>query len=453
MADARVEEANPNTNYGSSTTIKVDLATDIESYLRFNVAGVPGTIQNATLRLFSTTNTNNGPTVQGTNTNWFESGITWSNRPPATSGIVDNAGVIGTGVWTDFNVTSLVNGNGTFSFLLRAESTNGISFSSREGSNPPQLVLTLGTTPTPGPSPTPTNTPVPSNTPTVTNTPTATNTPTPTNTPAPTNTPTQTPLPTATSSPSSMPLVLSLAANGAVGNLTSVADEDIVSFNGTTWTMLFDGSDVGVGSLDLDAFYIVNANTILMSFDKDATVGPLAIDDAGILRFEATSLGPTTAGTLSVYLDGSDVGLDTNGEDIDAVAVLADGRILISTTGSVTVPGVSGVDEDILAFTPTSLGTDTSGTWQMYFDGSDVGLSTNSGEDVNGLDVASNGDIYLTTLDTFAVTGVSGENEDVFICTPTSLGSNTACTFVTTLYFDGSTWGLSANNIDAIDLP
>jgi len=48
--------------------------------------------------------------------------------------------------------------------------------------------------------------------------------------------------------------------------------------------------------------------------------------------------------------EGNDVGLDTNAEDLDAYDVLPDGRIIISTTGNPSVPGVSGADEDLLAF-------------------------------------------------------------------------------------------------------
>ena len=309
---------------------------------------------------------------------------------------------------------------------------------------------TATNTPTPGPSPTPSNTPtstptlVPSNTPT--STPTATSTPTSTNTPTPTATPTP------TSTPSSNPLYLSLASNGSVGGVAA-NDEDILWFNGATWAMYFDGSDVGVGGVDVDAITIIDADTILMSFDKAVTIGTLAVDDFDVVQFDATSLGTITTGSFSLYFDGSDVGLDTTNEDVDALELLPDGRLLVSTIGNSTVPGVSGVDEDLLAFTPTSLGDTTSGTWAMYFDGSDVDLSTSAGEDVDGVDVAANGDIYLTTVDLFAVPGISGADEDVFVCTPTLLGDVTACTYSPALYFDGSTWGLAANDVDAINLP
>jgi hypothetical protein len=79
------------------------------------------------------------------------------------------------------------------------------------------------------------------------------------------------------------------------------------------------------------------------------------------------------------------VGLTTSGENVDASAFAVDGRLLVSTTDNVKVTGASGADEDLLAFTPTQLGATTSGTWSLYFDGSDVDLSNTLDEDVNGV--------------------------------------------------------------------
>jgi len=313
---------------------------------------------------------------------------------------------------------------------------------------------------TPTPSRTPTKTSTPSNTPTAGPTSTPTNTFTPTATftatstftpgPSPTSSPTVTPTPL----PSSNPLFTSFTSNGSIGTVSSFADEDILQFDGATWGMFFDGSDItGVGSADLFAFSIVDANTILMSFSNAITIGTLAIAPQDVVQFDATSLGSVTAGTFSMYLDGSDVELSATAESIDSVSVLPDGRVLISTTGSPVVTGVaSGADEDVLAFTPTVLGPNTSGTWAMYLDGSDVGLADTSNEDIDALDIDSSGNIYLSTLGDFAVNGVSGFDEDVFVClSPTSLGDVTACAYSPALYFDGSTWGQTANDVDAFD--
>ena len=248
-----------------------------------------------------------------------------------------------------------------------------------------------------------------------------------------------------------VPLHLSLTGNQTVGGVAS-ADEDILKFDGTNWSLFFDGSDVGVGGSDLFGFDIVDADTILMSFTSAFTLNGMSVTPRDVVQFDATSLGSNTAGTFSMYLNGIDVGLDVTAENIDSVNLLPDGRMLISTTGNPVVEGVTGGrDEDVLAFTPTSLGNNTSGTWSMYFDGSDVGLAETSGEDVDALNVV-NGKVYLSTVNNFSVNGVTGADEDVFVCAPTSLGNVTACNYSSTLYFDGSAWSLSANDVDGISI-
>jgi hypothetical protein len=154
-ADARVDEANPGKNYGRSSYLQADgISTpDIEAYLRFTVSGVSNIVQSAKFRIYVTTNgTKNGPAIYTTGASWSETDIVWNNRPQPTSGEIANIGAIGTSTWVEYDVTPFVTGDGTYSFALVADSADGITFSSREGSVPPQLVLTLGAsagTPTP----------------------------------------------------------------------------------------------------------------------------------------------------------------------------------------------------------------------------------------------------------------------------------------------------------------
>jgi hypothetical protein len=249
------------------------------------------------------------------------------------------------------------------------------------------------------------------------------------------------------------PLYFTLANGGTVGGVT-VADEDVVSFNGVaTFSLAFDGSDVGLANRRIDAFSWLDADSLVFSLDTDgATLSGVAVDDSDVIRFDATSLGQTTSGTFSMYFDGSDVGLTTSGEDLDAFELLADGRIVLSTTGSASVAGVSGAAEDLLLFTPSSLGAITSGTYTMYFDGSDVGL-TNSNENIDAAAVDSLGRIFLSTAGNFSVAGASGADEDVVVFTPTTLGTSTSGTYSPSLYFDGSAFGLGSNDVFAVDLP
>jgi hypothetical protein len=142
VADARVLQANPTTNYGLITRLDVDSPGE-ESYIRFTVSGVTGAIQSATLRLFVTNGTSNGPSIYGTDNTWTETGITWNSRPAPTTGVIDNLGAATAGTWAEYNVTAYVTGDGTYNFVLLPDSTSGVTFNSREGGSPPQLVLTL----------------------------------------------------------------------------------------------------------------------------------------------------------------------------------------------------------------------------------------------------------------------------------------------------------------------
>jgi len=321
------------------------------------------------------------------------------------------------------------------------------------------------------PLPTATDTPAPTSTntavPTSTDTPTPTSTPVPTSTDTPTPTPTAVPTDTSTSTPTATPIpptpsptpgpplmYFTLSNDGVVGSLTA-ANEDIIGWDGAVgFTLLFDGSDVGLGALSVDAFALLGANQMVLSFSAPGSVPGIGgtVDDSDLVLFTASSLGNVTAGAFSLYFNGSDVGLSRTSEDIDAVELLPNGHLLVSVTGSFQAPGASGSDEDIFEFAPSSLGPVTTGSWSMYFDGSDVALGGNR-EDVDALAVTPSGGIYLSTTGGFAVPGISGADEDVFVFTPSSLGTATSGTYVAALFFDGGVLGLAGNDVTAIDLP
>jgi len=247
---------------------------------------------------------------------------------------------------------------------------------------------------------------------------------------------------------------LSSTSAGSIGGI-SFADEDILAYDTATgtWSMVLDGSDVGLGGTDIAAFSLLSDGTILISVDSStySVPGFGTFEDRDIVRFIPTSLGTTTAGNFEWFFDGSDVGLTTSGEDIDAVDFAPDGRLLLSTLGSFGVSGASGADEDLIAFTATSLGSNTAGTWAVYFDGSDVGLNSSSSEDVNGVWVDPElGEIYLSVLGSFGVNGVSGAGGDIFICTPSQLGSTTNCTFRT--YWVAADFGWGGEITDGIQV-
>jgi uncharacterized protein YjiK len=250
-------------------------------------------------------------------------------------------------------------------------------------------------------------------------------------------------------------IYISSNSGGTAGGV-AFKDEDIMAFDYATgtWAMHFDGSDVGLGATgdEVDGVHVNPDGSILLSLTAAASLPDVgSIEDIDIVRFIPTSVGEVTSGTYEMYFDGSDTGLAPDGgEDVAALALAPDGSIIVSTRGVYSVGGLSGDDVDLLKFTPTSLGTNTSGTWSTYFDGSDVGLGDGTNEDLNALWVDVNEDVYLSSRDAFSVPGASGDFSDIYTCEPGSLGENTACTFL--LFWDGSANGFGGENINGLSI-
>jgi len=271
----------------------------------------------------------------------------------------------------------------------------------------------------------------------------------PTATPPPVPTATPLPTPTPTPAPGGGPtrLYVSATTGGNVGGV-AFADEDILAYDlaAGAWSLYFDGSDVGLARADVDAFSRLGDGTLLLSFSDPVTIAGIAADDSDVLRFSSSALGPTTAGSFSLYLDGSDIGLTTKGEDIDSLAVVDDAGsvLLVGTTANFAVPGANGADEDLMQLTLSQSGDATAGTWTLFFDGSDVGLGEGDGEDVTGATLLK-GDLFLTTRGAYQA---SGDGADILRCGALTAGPSTRCVF--SLFLDGSTIGLGGAVIDGL---
>ena len=124
------------------------------------------------------------------------------------------------------------------------------------------------------------------------------------------------------------------------GGRISVQNEDVVLYDASedAYQLVFDGSDVGLANAEIDALAVLGEGDLVLSFQADEKVpGVGKVDDSDLVRFTG-DLGSDTDGTFSVYLDGSDIGLDHADEDVDAIEV-RDGDIYLSTTGAFS-PGV-----------------------------------------------------------------------------------------------------------------
>jgi len=257
------------------------------------------------------------------------------------------------------------------------------------------------------------------------------------------------------------------------GSKLTVTDVDIVklvvSTDGTyTYSLYFAGKDFGLspGSETIDAFSFMPDGDILISIKGSFSVKPVYtapksgsgtnITGFGedVLRFRPTSADANgritsgsyrnTAGTgTGLFFKGSTRGLSGSAENVDAVAVLADGRLLLSTKGVATVAGLANRQpNDILAYNPAN------NTWSLYFEGSDAGL-TGSAENVDAIALSDPSSalptLYLSTSGNFSVPGLSGDKKDIFAFNPTSLGANTAGSYGPGITLRGSDTGMSSN--------
>ncbi|MEM7031452.1 MAG: clostripain-related cysteine peptidase [Chloroflexota bacterium] len=243
----------------------------------------------------------------------------------------------------------------------------------------------------------------------------------------------------------------SFTANGVT---IDRADIGVFDRDSETWQLYFDGSDVGLESYAIIDAIMVRDTDILLSFREPITVpGFDFVDDSDIVQFTPLQLGDTTAGTWAWFLDGSDVGLSTNGEDIDAISFTPTGRLVVSTSSNVNIGPVQGDSNDLLIFTETQFGQHTQGSWQIYLDGDadDIGLD----EDVDHIKGVwidpENGDIYLTLNNAFTVNGLTGNRGDIFICQPTAANPIQNCNF-TGPYWEGSLNGTANNFLLGISL-
>ncbi len=249
---------------------------------------------------------------------------------------------------------------------------------------------------------------------------------------------------------------LSSDSDGTVDGL-AFADEDVLAFDPANdrWSVLIDGSDIGLGATDIDGFEWRADNTVLMSVDTPVTLPGIAfeVDDSDIVRFIPSSLGTTTTGRYEFVFDGSDVGLTGDAEDIDAIGVARDGRIMVSTLGAASVPGASSEifvdDEDLLTFVDTRLGDATRGTWALFYNASVDRLGDNDAENMNAVWFPPDSDNFVfgtgSAVDMAFVT--FGDGADLFICNIFTTTDGNRCG--PSIFLDSASKGLRGEVVDA----
>ncbi len=154
-ADTYVNQAYPSRNYGSAKRVWAQGAADSRrrTFARFRVSGISGTVTRATLRLYVSNATRNGPAVYKTSTAWSEKRVSWKRRPSPASKPRDDKGALSRNRWVTWDVTPWVRADGTYSFALKQRGRDAIGFKSRETTKAPILVINTADAPSLAPAP------------------------------------------------------------------------------------------------------------------------------------------------------------------------------------------------------------------------------------------------------------------------------------------------------------
>src|SRR5919197_3398596 len=121
VADTYSSAENQTSTHGSLTYMKVEGAATTErtSYVRFVVSGTSGTVTRATLRVNTLTSSTTGFDVRAVADNtWSEATLAYGNAPPPSPTVAATSGPFAAGVWLSLDVSSLVGGDGTYSFAF-----------------------------------------------------------------------------------------------------------------------------------------------------------------------------------------------------------------------------------------------------------------------------------------------------------------------------------------------
>jgi hypothetical protein len=144
VEDTYTEAQTGTTNYGTATNVFADTSPARRGYLKFVANGITGTVQTAVIRLWVTDSTSNAPQIATITSAWAETTLTWDTQP-APGPMAGDLGSVATNTFIEYPVTTVINGDGTYSFVLVPQSSNSLGVASREATaiNRPQLIVTF----------------------------------------------------------------------------------------------------------------------------------------------------------------------------------------------------------------------------------------------------------------------------------------------------------------------
>jgi hypothetical protein len=170
------------------------------------------------------------------------------------------------------------------------------------------------------------------------------------------------------------------ALDTAVPGIGNVQDEDIVYYDGTSWSVYFDGTANGLtdANEDIDAFDI---EVGIIYFSTVGNTNPPGVagtaDNADIYSWNGTAFSRVVDVTaLAQPLPGV--------ANVDGLVFIDSTHFYLSFAAADTaMPAASGLgnvqDEDVVYY--------NNGTWSVYFDGTAAGLGTDAALDLDAIQI------------------------------------------------------------------
>ncbi len=147
--DAQVKATSPSKNYGDKASAKVE-SNLYHTFLKFEVADLPQQIDAVRLRLFAVAASDQAGSVHlvanehaGTDSSWSETTLVWENAPELTPAL-NTVGHVEAGTFVEFDITAAVAGDSIYSFALSSSSSDQVEYSTKEGQEPPVLIVLSG---------------------------------------------------------------------------------------------------------------------------------------------------------------------------------------------------------------------------------------------------------------------------------------------------------------------
>ncbi len=203
--------------------------------------------------------------------------------------------------------------------------------------------------------------------------------------------------------------------NTTVPGLGSVQDEDVLYFNGSAWTVSFDGTSHGLTSdnLDIDAISFASGAlapppppppppAVPLYFSTSGSTNPPGVGGTA----DNSDIYYWSGATFTRQVDATTLGVPASA-NVDGFDRVDNTHFYMSFSNANTaLPGLGNVqDEDVVYY--------NNGVWSVYFDGTAHGM-TAANQDLDAISIIS-GTLYFSTLGNTNPAGVSGTADDADI--------------------------------------